>query len=335
MTGKGARFLAILSVAIVSVVVSACGSSSTGGTSTTPLYVGTYPGIDPYEEQLKASFMAEGAKLGVKVSWLTPTTFDVAQQLTITESALSQPGIAGLSVVAADPNSLEGVMKKAQQKGLGLSQLSACTPQAVAAICYSTDFEKAGATVAQKMGQVMGGSGDVVIATGVPGDTNHQLRIKGFTDYMNQNYPNIKIVQTIANCDSADKTVSCAETALSGHPNLRGYYGTGGQASVGAFTVFSRAHKKVAVAAVDDDPTTIAAIKGSDQYFTYVQAPYCQGIMMVYLPYVMVTKHLKPTQKFFDTGVTIVDSANVNNYQDTVKANCTKLLQDLDTNVMK
>src|SRR5581483_3370896 len=76
--------------------------------ATQPVFVGTYPGIDPAEEQLKLGAKAAAKALDVKLSWLTPTTFDVSQQKTITESALSLPNLKGLSVVAADPNSLEG-----------------------------------------------------------------------------------------------------------------------------------------------------------------------------------------------------------------------------------
>src|SRR5205823_2076375 len=118
--------------------------------------------------------------LKVKLSWLTPTTFDVSQQRQITESALSLPNLKGVSVVAADPNSLEGVMRAAKAKGIAISQLSACTPKAVAPVCYSTDFSAAGEAVAKRMAKLLNNTGDVVIATGVPGDVNHQLRIKGF-----------------------------------------------------------------------------------------------------------------------------------------------------------
>jgi hypothetical protein len=51
-----------------------------------------------------------------------PATFDVAQQLNVTQSALTYPNLKGVSVVAADPNSLEGVMKTAKAKGMVLAQ---------------------------------------------------------------------------------------------------------------------------------------------------------------------------------------------------------------------
>jgi ABC-type sugar transport system substrate-binding protein len=333
---------AIAGIAVLTVTLLVIGSAvakpnkhTKASASPVPVFVGTYPGIDPAEEQLKVGAKAAAKALKVKLSWLTPTTFDVSQQRQITESALSLKNLKGLSVVAADPNSLEGVMREAKKKGIAISQLSACNPKQVAPVCYSTDFYKAGVAVAERMAKLMNNTGDVVIATGVPGDVNHQLRVKGFTTYMKAHAPKIKIVQTIPNCDNADQTTQCAETALSGHPNLAGYYATGGDAANGAATVFPRANKKVVVAAVDDNPTTIGGIKSGSISFTYVQQLYCGGYLMVLLPYEMAFKGLVPTKKFVDTGIAFVDKSNVNTYKQQVGPNCTKLVRYVNTVVMK
>jgi ribose transport system substrate-binding protein len=299
-----------------------------------PLFIGTYPGIDSASRQIQVGFKAAGKALKVDVRWLAPTTFDVSQQRQVTESGLSLPNVKGLSVVAADPNSLEGVMRQAKAKGVAISQFSACTPKAVAPICYSTDFAKAGRAVAARMAKLMGGKGDVVIATGVPGDVNHQLRIKGFRAYLKAKAPNIKIVQTIPNCNSPDTATGCAENALSRNPDLTGYYTTGGEQG-GAAAVFSRAGKKVVLAAVDDEPTTISGIKNGTISFTYVQQLYCGGYLMVLLPYQMAFKGLVPTRRFVDTGIAFVDKSNVNTYKSAVPRNCAKLVKFVSTVVMK
>jgi ribose transport system substrate-binding protein len=301
----------------------------------TPVFVGTYPGIDSASKQLQVGAKAAGKALKVDVKWLSPTTFDVSAQRQVTESALSLPNLKGLSVVAADPNSLEGVMRQAKAKGIAISQLSACTPKAVAPVCYSTDFAKAGERVAERMAKLMGKKGDVVIATGTPGDVNHELRIKGFKNYLKANAPNVKIVQTIPNCNTPDTTVQCAENALSGHPDLKGYYSTGGEGADGAASVFPKAGKKVVVAAVDDNPTTIGGIKSGSISFTYVQQLYCGGYLMVLIPYQMAFKGLVPTKKFVDTGIAFVDKSNVNTYKSQVGPNCAKLVRYVSTVIMK
>jgi ABC-type sugar transport system substrate-binding protein len=298
--------------------------------------VGTYPGVDPYQAQLKVGFDAAAKALHVKGEWLTSTTFDVAAQLAITQSALSTPNLKGLSVVAADPYSMEGVLKKARAKGIAVSQMSACASQTVT-LCYSTDFVKAGEAVAAYMGKAMGGKGVVVIAGGVPGDAAHEQRIKGFDEYLSAHYPNVKVVEVIPNCDDADTTVSCAQDALSAHPNLTGYYGTGGEAADGATTVFPKAGKHVIVAAVDVDPPTAVGLRNGTISVTYAQQPYCQGYMMVLIPYLEAIDHetVSSAIHFVNTGFIIVTKSNLSTYTSQVVPVCNQIIKYITTDVMR
>jgi ribose transport system substrate-binding protein len=160
------------------------------------------------------------------------------------------------------------------------------------------------------------------------------LRIDGFKSAISK-YPNIKIVDTLVDCDKPDTTVNCAETALSRHPDLAGYYATGGAASIGPAKVFASAGKHVVVAAVDEDPTVIAGIRKGTISFTYVQQLYCGGYLMVQLPYLMAFKGKHSTKKFVDTGIMFVDKSNVATYKALVKPSCAKLVRYFTTTVMK
>ena len=64
--------------------------------------------------------------------------FDTTQQLTLTEDGLSIPNLKGMSVVAADPSSLEGVVREALAKGLGVSQLAGCSPKSACPVSGMT-----------------------------------------------------------------------------------------------------------------------------------------------------------------------------------------------------
>ena len=331
------RFIAgVLGLGMVGVTLLATSSGAATASSPgpVPVFVGTYPGIDPYQAQLKVGFDAAAKALHVKGTWLTSTTADSSAQLAITESALSTPNIKGLSVVAADPYSMEGVLKEAKQKGVATSQLSACIAKTVT-LCYSTDFVLAGEAVAQYMGKAMGGKGDVVIAGGVPGDAAHEQRIKGFEEYLSAHYPNIKVVEVIPNCDDADTTVSCAEDALSAHPDLTGYYGTGGQAADGASSVFPKAGKHVVVAAVDVDPPTVQGLQNGSISVTYAQQPYCQGYLMVLVPYLEAFEHMVPTASFVNTGFLLVTKSNLSTYKSQVVPACQKIIKYVTSSVMK
>ncbi len=299
-----------------------------------PAFLATYPGIDPAEEQIKAGALQAGQELGVTAVFRNPATFDVAQQLNVTQSALTYPNLKGVSVVAADPNSLEGVMKTAKAKGMVLAQGAGCTPQATAPICFDTHPPALGESAAKYLAPLMGGTGEVVIAQGTLGDVNNAARQKGFTDYMTANFPNIKIVQVLYGCDQPDKTVSCAQNAITTHPNLKGYYANGDGVAVGA-SVFAKAGKKVIVASLDNAPTTLAALKTGVVAFTLVQPLKCMGYLMIYSLYLQSVKHEVSTTKYVDLGSTYVDAKNVDSLDAAQQATCTKLKAEWDTTVFK
>jgi len=298
------------------------------------VFLGTYPGIDTYEPVLEVGALEAAKALHVKLVWRVPETFDTAQQLNITEDALSLPNLRGLSVVAADPNSLEGVVREALAKGLGVSQLAGCSATSAAPVCYDSQPYALGTTAAMHMGQLMGGSGDVVIATGIPGNANDQGYINGARAYFTAHYPNIHIVQTLYNCDETDNTVACAESALSAHPNLKGYLGAGNETTIGAETVFPQAHVHPIVATEQNDPQTVAGIKAGSVSFTQVQPAVCQGYLMVLIPYEEVFDHLKPHVKYFNTGSIYVDKANVNNYNSLITPQCNQIIKFVNSHVM-
>jgi ABC-type sugar transport system substrate-binding protein len=225
-------------------------------------------------------------------------------------------------------------MKTAKARGLALAQGAGCTPQATAPICFDTHPPTLGESVAQYLGPLMGGSGEVVIAQGTLGDVNDKARQTGFTDYMTQHFPNIKVVQVLYGCNDTDKTVSCAQDALTSHPNMKGYFANGGGVAVGA-SVFAKAGKKVITASLDDAPPTLAAVKSGTLAFTLVQPQVCMGYLMIYSMYLQAVKHEVPTTKYFDLGSTYVDAKNVDTLTAAEQATCTKLIAQWDSTVFK
>ncbi|MCL4488852.1 MAG: sugar ABC transporter substrate-binding protein [Chloroflexi bacterium] len=301
-----------------------------------PSYVITAPLVHPYITQWQTAAEEAGKELGVEVVYLSPAAYDPQKQVDMTESSLSLPCVEGLSVMTGVPDIMEGVLKQAAGLGIATTQNASCDTAVNAGICLATDFTQAGASVGERLAKMMNGKGNIVVAFGAPGDKAHQQRVDGLTAYLAKNAPDIKILGTLLNCDDAEGTVKCAENALTTYPTMNAYYGTGNLTAVGALQVFPQAGKSdVIITGVDDDPAIIAGIQKGSNVFTYVQQPYGQGYLAVYIPWLMKHKGLKPTQKYLDTGITFVDKTNVTTYQDTMKANFTELKKAVDTQIMK
>ncbi|MEN2983399.1 MAG: substrate-binding domain-containing protein [Dictyoglomaceae bacterium] len=72
----------------------------------------------------------------------------------------------------------------------------------------------------------MGTKGEVALLTGVPGVLNLEKRMGEFRDEIKQ-YPNIKIVTTVACYDDINKGFQLLEEVMQAYPKLRGWFFVG------------------------------------------------------------------------------------------------------------
>lgn len=307
-------------------------------------YVIAMPVVHPYLTIMNQGAEQAAKDLGVELIWLSAADFNVQKQVELAESALSMPCVKGLSVLAADPGAVETVLQTANKMGVKAHQMSACgtdpaewerrAKDDISALCYSTDFKAAGGEIAERVAQMLGGKGNVVIATQQP-DAGQKERELAFSDYMAANYPEIKIIGVLNDCDSPTGTVACAENAISTYPEMNAYIATGQYQAVGPVSVFPAAGRTdIIVTAYDDSPEVLEGIRKGIITFSVAQQPFGQGYMMVYLNYLM-RQGKQPSARFIDTGVTFIDKNNVDNYMDTMKSNWEILKRLIDTEYFK
>lgn len=326
----------------------ACGQSNSGGSQTEACekdrYVIAMPVVHPYLTIMNQGAEKAAEDLGVELIWLSAADFNVQKQVELAESSLSMPCVKGLSVLAADPGATETVLQTANKMGIMAHQMSGCgtdpaewerrAKDNVSALCYSTDFKAAGALIAERVATMLGGEGNVVIATQQP-DAGQKERELAFSDYVAEHYPDIHIIGVLNDCDSPTGTVACAENALSTYPEMNAYIATGQYQAVGPVSVFPAAGRDdIVVTAYDDSPEVLEGIRKGVITFSVAQQPFGQGYMMVYLNYLM-RQGKEPTQRFIDTGVTFIDQENVDSYMDTMKSNWEVLKTQIDSELFK
>jgi len=111
----------------------------------------------------------------------------------------------------------------------------------------------------------MGTKGDVALLTGVPGALNLEERIRGFKDEIKQ-YPDIKIVTTVACYDDINKGVQVVEEVMQTYPKLKGWFFVGLWplfAERGSMPLWEKAakSKKVFTVAFDTLPVELQYLK--------------------------------------------------------------------------
>jgi len=136
-----------------------------------------------------------------------------------------------------------------------------------------------GEAAAQAMIESLGGEGGkVAIITGFFAVEAHELRRKGFVDYITKNASNIEIVGEVENTDKGDIAYTQAQDFMNSNPDLAGIYVTAG-GPFGAAAAVEDAGKGGAIKIICYDfvDETMEFVKKGVIYGTVGQDPYAQG----------------------------------------------------------
>jgi ribose transport system substrate-binding protein len=136
-----------------------------------------------------------------------------------------------------------------------------------------------GETAGQAMIKALGNKGGKVgIITGYFAVEAHELRRKGFVDYIARNASNIQIVGEVENTDKADIAYIQAQDFMNSHPDLAGIYVTAG-GPFGAAAAVEDAKKSgmIKIICYDFVDKTMEFVKKGVIYGTVGQDPYAQG----------------------------------------------------------
>jgi ABC-type sugar transport system substrate-binding protein len=275
------------------------------------------PLIHPYANLVRKGFEDEAAADGASTQWLTASDYNVQQAVGYAEQALGYPCLKGMGIITTEPPAFEAVIQKALSMKIPVAAFAACASGIPGPVCLSVDDVSTYQTVAQQVAQLLNHTGAVVIAGGFPSDGTGTLRSKTLVDYFQQNEPNITVYTDVSGCDSPDKTVGCAENALSAHPDMKAYLTTGQQNTVGAETVFPKAGRSnIIVTASDDSPDTLDAISKGTITFSIAQFPEVEGHLWFYALYQMAQNGLTPTTPnwWLKTPIILIDKTNVATY---------------------
>ncbi len=166
-----------------------------------------------------------GDELGVEILKTAPSNPDAAEQVKVVEGLIERK-VDGILLFPVDSKALKGVVDRAVERGIVVGILNSDIPDSKRAFYYGTDNYALGKMSGEKMIEVMGGKGTVVIQTGVIGMDALDQRVNGFRDAIKGT--DIKEVALQANDDSSEKAIELINTYLSANTNVDGYFVTGG-----------------------------------------------------------------------------------------------------------
>ena len=278
----------------------------------------------PYWQQVSAGLTKAAAQLGVKAEVVGPDSYDVTAEHNQFSEVLKQKP-TGILVSASDPNLIKGDIDAAIAQGVAVITIDSDAPASKRLMFIGTDNYKAGVLGAGLAAQQLKSRGAVVVYS-MPEQNNLKERLRGYKDIF-ESHPQIKIAEVVdVKGDpriAFDKTTELIEKS----------------AKVDAFVcLVSFACKEVAdvldrkhvtgkvVVAMDTDEATLAGIQKGLISATIAQKPFTMAFIGLKLlddlhhhPLSSLTKtwsqdSFSPIPTFVDTGVTLIDQRNVDQF---------------------
>jgi ribose transport system substrate-binding protein len=278
----------------------------------------------PYWQSAKNGLFRAAAELGVSADVRGPETYDPkAQREEFLKLVAMERQPAGILVSPASAELMRDAIDQAVAKGIKVITIDSDAPGSKRLFFVGTDNYDVGARSAEYLAQRLNRAGNVVVFT-IAGQVNLEERLRGYRDVFAA-YPAIRIIETVD--IKGDAVVAFDRTKLIVAKEL---------GRVDAFAcleaiacpevaeVLSRNNvRNKVVVAMDVSERTLEWIQKGMIQATFAQRPYTMayvGLRMLadlnrYPPAQLeATGSLATVPQFVDTGVSLVDRSNVEQF---------------------
>ena len=249
----------------------------------------------------------------VRIIWKGPFREDDRElQIQVVEGFLSQ-GVQGIVLAPLDDRALVRPVEEAKRAGVPTVIIDSDLQSDSIVSFVATDNHKGGVLAADRMGELLGGKGKVLLLRYAEGSASTTARENGFLEELKAKYPGVQLI-------SSDQYAGpTRETAKRASENLLNRYGS--QLN-GIFTVNETATIGMLLALQDINlagKVHFIGFDASDILINAIRAKQLDGIVvqnpmrMGYLGVKTMVDHLvgRPVQRRVDTGVRLVTLANL------------------------
>lgn len=239
----------------------------------------------PYFIDHRIGFEAAGKELGVKTRFIGPSDYDMQAQMNMIEQAIAQKP-AGLLVMAFE-DTLAPAIDKAVEAGIPVVTIDMDTLESKRQTFIGGDTIDYGRVSAKATAEAIGGRGDVVLIYKF-GQNSQDQRALGFKMEIEENYPNIRIIQEVASETDTSRDADMLKAALQANRNVDAITSLVASGGVGAATAVRELGMQGRVKIIGDgkDDATLALVESGDLEATVtiktIIEPYI-GLKMLYL----------------------------------------------------
>jgi ribose transport system substrate-binding protein len=234
---------------------------------------------DPFYVTMACGAQAEATKEGVTLTVTGGNKWDATVQKPVIDSVTaSKPD--GVMVAPDDSKALLAPLKAMSDAGIKVTFVDTqLDDTSFAQSVISTDNLAGGKLAATTLATLIGDKGTVLIVNVDPGISTTDARVKGFTDEMKANHPNVTVLDVQYTHDDATAATTITTATLAAHSDLAGVFATNVQNAEGVATGLKQAsNTTVKTIAFDAGPKQIDDLNAGIVQGLIAQDPYGIGV---------------------------------------------------------
>ncbi|MCB8924114.1 MAG: ABC transporter substrate-binding protein [Ardenticatenaceae bacterium] len=313
---KSKLSLLLLSILIAVMALVACGGGEEAEEAATesdqPYIAIVSKGFQhQFWQAVKAGAEQAAVDYDVTITFEGPETeSQVDKQVEMVQAALDK-NPAALCLAALDTQALIPQLERAQEAGIPVVGFDSGVDSDIPVSTAATDNIAAAATAADKMAELIGGSGQVAVIVHDQTSRTGIDRRDGFVNQIEAQYPDIEIVDIQYGGGDQLKSTDLAKAIIQAHPDLKGFFGANEGSIIGVLNAVSEMGKEgdIVVIGYDSGQQQMDAIRSGVEAGAITQDPIGIGYKCVEAAVKALNGEDLP--KEIDTGFHWYDANNI------------------------
>ncbi len=255
--------------------------------------------------------LAAGEELGAEIFWNGPDREgDREKQIQIVEDFITQR-VSGIVLAPNDSKALVPIVEKISAKGIPCVIIDSGIDTDKYISFVATDNYEGGVIAARRMGEILGGKGNVIVVKYSPGSASTTKRENGFIETIQNEFPDVEIVDTKYGMDTVETSLQATEDLLTKNAQVDGLFACNESTSVGALRALQSQGRAGGVKMIgfDAGKLLIEGVKSGDIDSLVVQNPYKMGYEGVKT--LIASLEGQEVSQRIDTGVKLITKENL------------------------
>ena len=217
----------------------------------------------------------------VDILWKGPATeTDYNGQIQIVDAMINQR-VDAICLAPIDKKVMVSAVERAARENIPVVIFDSGIDTESYVSMVATDNYAAGQIAAARMGEILGGRGNVLVVAVQPGGASTMAREQGFEDAIKK-FPGIRIVDKRYGMADFAKSLQVAENMLTAFPDAAGLFASNESSAVGAAqAIKGRKSANVKMVGFDWSPTLLADLRSGLIDSLVAQDPFKMGFQSV------------------------------------------------------